>query len=149
MASPRFRLQSVLDYRRNLVDNARLQLSGLQMRCGEEEERLNKLRANERVVIAELYEKQRVVVNVPDVMRLNEHLNVLGQHISNQWSAVQRLRADIERARGTLLELSKEMKALEKLKERQSEEVAWETMRGERVETGEVASRRHQVAVAR
>jgi flagellar export protein FliJ len=151
MAAPKekFRLQSVLDYRSNLVDAARLELSGLQMRCTAEEQRLSELRANERDVIADLYEKQRVVVNVPEVMRLNEHLTVLGQRISNQWSAVQRLRSEMERARGTLLDLTKEMKALEKLKERQAEQDGWETMRAERVETGEVAARRHQMAVVR
>jgi flagellar FliJ protein len=149
MAAPRFRLQSVLDYRRSLVDNARLQLVGLQMRCAAEEERLNQLRASERRVITEIHDRQSGVVQVPEVMRLNEHLNVLAQRITERWSAIQRLQVEIERARGTLLDLTKDMKALEKLQERQAEEVAWETMRLERSETSEIAARRHQVAVAR
>jgi flagellar protein FliJ len=149
MATPRFKLQSVLDYRRNLVDNARLQLAGLEMRCADEDERLSQLRTSEREVIHEIHERQRNVVNVPDLMRLNEHLNVLAQRISNQWAAVQRLRTEIERARGVLLDLTKDMKALEKLQERQGEELAWETMRVERLETSEVAARRHRMAVAR
>jgi len=149
MAAPSFRLQSVLDYRSNLVDSARLQLAGLQMRCTEEEQRLTQLRSNEHDVIDQLHEKQRFVVSVPDVMRLNEHLNVLAARISNQWSAVQRLRAEMDRARGTLLDLTKEMKALEKLQERYADEAARDSMRAERIETGEVAARQHQLAVAR
>lgn len=149
MAVPRFRLQSVLDYRRNLVDNARLQLASLQMRCASEEERLSQLRASERNVIAEIHERQQGIVKVPEVMRLNEHLNVLARRISDQWSSVQRVRAEMERARGTLLDLTKDMKALEKLQERQLEEAAWETMRVERNETSEIAARRHQMAAAR
>lgn len=148
MTAPRFRLQAVLDYRRSLVDNARLQLAGLQLRCVDEEERLNTLRAHERHVIAEISERQRSVVSVPDVMRLNEHLNVLAQRISQQWAVVHRLRGDIERARGTLLDLTKDTKALEKLQERQAEEAAWETLRVERRETSEVAAQRHRAAVA-
>ena len=149
MGAPKFRLQSVLDYRRNLVDGARLQLAGLAMRCTTEEERLERLRKSERDVVHEIHERQRSIVDVPEVMRLNEHLNVLAQRISNQWSAVQRLRGEIERARGTLLGLTKDMKALEKLQERQAEELAWAAMRLERSETSEIAARTHQALVAR
>ena len=49
MAAPSFRLQSVLDYRSNLVDSARLQLAGLQMRCTEEEQRLTQIEDTARL----------------------------------------------------------------------------------------------------
>jgi len=149
VALPSFRLQSVLDYRRSLVDTARMELASLEVRCGEEEERLTELRVGERNVISQIHEKQRVIVSLPDVMRLNEHLNVLGRRISNQWSALQRIRSEIARTRIRLLELTKDMKAMEKLQERQAEEAAWDTMRQERIETSEVAARHYLTAVAR
>src|SRR5438046_4393197 len=149
MPTSKFRLQSVLDYRQTLIDTARLELSGLHIRCAEEETLLWSLRASERQVIADLSEQQRVIVNMPDVMRLNEHLNVLGRRIGNQWSAVQRIRGEIERVQSTLIELTKAAKALEKLKERHVQEMALDAMRLERAETGEIAARQHQMAVVR
>ena len=86
MPTSKFRLQSVLDYRQTLIDTARLELSGLHIRCAEEEALLWSLRASERQVIADLSEQQRVIVNMPDVMRLNEHLNVLGRRIGVKYA---------------------------------------------------------------
>ncbi len=57
---------------------------------------------------------------------------------------IERCRRETEAAQAQLVELSKEMKALEKLRERQQDEYLQEDARRERAETSELASLRHR-----
>lgn len=138
-----FRLQSVLDYRRSLADQASLELAATRARLAQEEATLVELRSAERAALAQLAEAQRDVQGMGQMLQLLDHLSALSERINAQLTVVQRLQIEVERRREIYLDLTKGVKALEKLRERQAEEHARETQRAERDETAETAARQY------
>lgn len=139
-----FRLQSVLDYRQSLADSARLELTALQMRLSQAESRLAATRDAERLTLQRLELQKRQVLDMPQVMQLLEHLNVLGRRIQQQQRAVEAERVAVDRQQQLYIDLVKEAKTLEKLRERQAAEYAQEQARLDRIETSEYAAQQHR-----
>jgi flagellar FliJ protein len=144
MAQFKFRLQNVLDYRRTLVDRTHFELATAQARLREEEQDLERLRAAESAATTRLSEVQRQQVHLPEVLQLSDHLSVLLGRIAEQSGAVDRARAEVERLHQQAVAQSKDAKALEKLRDRQSEETAVEQRRLEQIETSELAALQYQ-----
>lgn len=138
-----FRLQSILDYRRSLADQAKLELAAARTRLAQEESALGELRLAESAALAELAEAQRTVQGMARLLQLLDHLSVLGERINAQVTVVQRLQIEVERRQEIYLDLTKGVKALEKLRERQAEEFVRESQRAERDETAETAARQY------
>ena len=139
-----FRLQSILDYRRSLADSARLELTSLQMKLSQAESRLAASRDAERLTLQRLEMQKRQVLDMPLVMQLMEHLNVLGRRVNQQQRAVEEARAAADRQQQLYIDLVKEVKALEKLRERQAVEFAQEQARLDRIETSENAAQQYR-----
>lgn len=146
MASSDFRLQSLLEYRRGLLDRARLDLASVQRREAAGRQQLDALRAAERAVLADLDAQQRVrgALDVPRVRQAHDHLQLLGGRIAAQEAALVRLEGEIAAARVKLTKLSQDLKALEKLRERHAAALALESVRRERLETSEMAATQHR-----
>lgn len=138
-----FRLQSILDYRRSLADQAKLELAAARTRLAQEESALAELRLAESAALAELAEAQRTVQGMARLLQLLDHLSVLGERINAQVTVVQRLQIEVERRQEIYLDLTKGVKALEKLRERQAEEFVRESQRAERDEMAETAARQY------
>jgi flagellar export protein FliJ len=142
MATPEFRLQSVLDYRQSLVDRSLMELAALQHRLVQEEQRLGMLRTAERVACARLELAHEDVLDVPAIRQLHEHLAFLTTRIQEQQTVVQRVRDEVVQLQQALPELAKDVKALEKLRERKLVEHTRHERRLERIEAGEIAADR-------
>ncbi|MCC7106575.1 MAG: flagellar export protein FliJ [Chloroflexi bacterium] len=142
MATPDFRLQSVLDYRQSLVDRSLMELAALQHRQAQEEQRLEALRTAERVACARLEMAHDDILDMPAIRQLNEHLTFLTTRIQQQQTVVQRLRGEVVQLQQALPDLAKDVKALEKLRERKLIEHARHERRLERIESGEIAADR-------
>ena len=145
MAGFKFRLQSILDYRAGLVDRARMVVGALQAREREEELVCEQLHAEERATHAMLAALQiGGALDMAELTRLMGAADALATRIEEQGLVIERCRRETEAAQARLVELSKEAKALEKLRERQQEEYLQEDARRERAETSELASLRHR-----
>ena len=145
MARFTFRLQSVLDYRAGLVDRARMVVGALQAREREEELVRERLRAAESATHAMLAALQiGGALDMAELTRLMGAADALAARIEEQGHVIARCRQETEEAQAQLVELSKDAKALEKLRERQQAEYLQEDARRERVETSELASLRHR-----
>ena len=140
-----FRLQNVLDYRSGLADRARQELGVLQAYLREAEATLLALLEAEQQALRELGAAQcAAVLDLAEITRLLEYGEVLTQEIIDQRRHVAERYQDVETQKQRVVALSKDAKALEKLRERQLEEHQQEDSRREQAETSELASIRHQ-----
>ncbi|MBI3964352.1 MAG: flagellar export protein FliJ [Chloroflexi bacterium] len=139
-----FRLQSVLDYRQSLVDRATGELAHAQIVLSQAEERLSRLRHEERATMARLADQERSVLDLPQLLQLQEHLVVLSSRLVDQATAVAHAKAAADEQQARVLELTKDLKALEKLRDRKSEEWQQESRRLEQMEMNELAARQHR-----
>jgi flagellar protein FliJ len=139
-----FRLQSVLDYRGKLVERQRLEVANAQSKVQAERQRLEELRAAWRTAQARLAEEQRDLVDVDRVHQLLDYLAALERRILDQEEVVEQARLAVAEAQQLLLTQSRDQKALEKLREHQSDDYAREVLRVEQIETSELAARRHE-----
>src|SRR5215210_4452220 len=97
MARFAFRLQSVLDYRENLVDRARMELAAMQSLLRDAEETLDALQQAEREGLDELAAAQRnTTLDLPDITRLLEYIQAVGERIVEQRELIVRRRQDVE-----------------------------------------------------
>lgn len=168
MSSAPFRLQTVLDYRARLVDRLRLELAALHRQQQEAAAQLAVLEAAERAALAQLRAQQApptpsprpprvaqeseappgassgAVLDLPRLMQLTEHLHVLAARITAQRETLARLAAEQAALQERIVAQNKDVKALEKLRERHLAENAWTEARRERVESSELALRQYQ-----
>jgi flagellar export protein FliJ len=134
-----FRLQSILDFRTKLADRLRLELSALQVRCQEEEGRLDGLRLAEQAALTQLATPKDSALALHDVVQVTDHLDLLRERIADQAVVVRQLYAEADRQRERVVAASQEVKAMEKLRERHLQAAAQEDRRLERVEASEIA----------
>jgi len=145
MAGFTFRLQNVLDYRSSLADRARQELGVLQASLREAEGRLVALqRAEQRVLRSLDHSQTSAMLDVAEITRQLEYGEVLATQIVVQRGVVAERQKAVDIQHEKLVALSKDAKALEKLRERQVEEFQQEDGRREQAETSEIASVRHQ-----
>jgi flagellar export protein FliJ len=134
-----FRLQNILDFRTKLADRLRLELSALQLRCQDEEDRLEGLRLAEQAALAQLAAPKDTTLALHDVVQVVDHLDVLRERIADQAAVVRQLAAEVDRQRERVVAATQEVKAMEKLRERHLAVVAQEDRRIERMEASEIA----------
>jgi flagellar FliJ protein len=146
MAGFRFRLQSVLDYRASLVDRARSELAARQALLREAEEALEVLQEAARGALAELAAIQAAgTLDLPAITRLLDYDQILHDRMVEQHDVILRRQHDVEAQQEQLIALSRDAKALEKLRERHHQEYQQEDARRERAETSEIAATRHRL----
>ena len=145
MAGFRFRLQSVLDYRAGLADRARQELGVLQAHLREAQDELARLLAAEQDGLRQLGEAQLTVpMDMTEIGYLLEYGLVLAQRIVGQREAIAERQRAVDEQHLKVVELAKDARALEKLRERQLEEHDQDENRRDQAEMGEIASTRHQ-----
>jgi len=142
-----FRLQNVLNYRTGLADRARQALGVLQARVREAEEELETLLRFEQRALQQLGEAQNAAqMDLAAITRLLEYGQILTQRIDQQHQIVAQRQQEADAQQEQVVALSKDARALEKLRERQAEEYQRDDLRREQDETSELASSRHQRA---
>jgi flagellar FliJ protein len=145
MAGFRFRLQNVLDYRAGLADRARQELGVLQAHVREAEEALAALFRAEQRALQQLGAAQSApLMDLAEITRLLEYGQVLAVRIAEQRGVIAQRRQEADAKQQEVIALAKDAKVLEKLRERQREELQQDDARREQAETSEIAANRHQ-----
>src|SRR3954470_24957746 len=134
-----FRLQNILDFRTKSADRLRLELTALQVRCQDEDNRLGGMRLAEQAALTQLATPKDATLAMHDVVQVVEHLDMLRERIADQSVVVRQLAAEADRQRERVVAATQEVKAMEKLRERHLAVVAQEDRRLERVEASEIA----------
>ena len=137
-----FQLEHVLHYRQRLEEEARLELAKAQNAYQAQVRLMESLR--QKVNDAESHLKSRRDLPGEELWLWTTYRERLLQDIDRNELQLQRLAARVTACRTTLVQRSKEMKMLERLKTRQTVEYYAEQKREEQKELDEMASFRHQ-----
>jgi flagellar export protein FliJ len=143
-----FRLQSVLDYRKLIVDRLWQEIASIEARRQDEQARLRDLTSAEAATLAALGERREKGLDGKQVVELAELLDVIQSQISERDSILRSLEHEADDLRRKAEDLDRRMKALEHMRDRQLDEHRLDQQRFERAATSEVAAtflRRQQV----
>lgn len=133
-----FRLQTKLDITLRQEDIAKNELRDMQAVYDHELIVLQRLKDYQTELFGDIRGK-RGYLRIDDLILLKDYLKVLAEEIDNQNRVVCEAEENLEKARQHFMEIMRERKALEKLKERDYQEYLKEIIREEQALIDEVA----------
>lgn len=137
----RFSLENVLVYRRQLVDNARLELAAVQKTYQAQAKKVDGIRVNLNEAVTRL-ESRRLLP--PDEFWLwNSYRERLLQDLQREETRLQDLANRVATCRGELVRRSKDAKILERLRNKQALEYYAQEKNSEQKELDEMATLGH------
>jgi len=139
----KFSLQPVLDYRASRVEALEIELAQIVRARGEAEKALERLRAMEQELFAEIGRRQRGVLNLAALAAGRARLRRIQEDIHQQTQVVEHLRTQEAHKRAELVAAMQDEKILEKLKEREQARLDAELARMEGRERDEIYVTRH------
>lgn len=140
----RFRLQSILDYRRSLADQARMRMATAKLELRAAEEQLAQLNESHTTAFDAYSAEIDASLDVASVDNLGIHLQGIESMIADQSREVNHLQQEYAAARQELLQLELGARSIEKLRERQEGDWAAEIKRHEQTEMSELAAVFHR-----
>ena len=140
MAKFRYRMQSILNIKIQMEDQAKMELGRAQRRLNEEEERLEQLYSRKSAYLEEGRRLRQDSLKV-QVLRDNEYaLARMDEFIEEQKENVRYAERKVEEARQKLEEIMKERKGQERLREKAFEQFVLEVNAAESKEVDELTS---------
>lgn len=113
-----FRLQSILDIKQQLEEQAKSEFGAARARLLEEEEKLDRIRRQILCVTDDLRQLVSSSLNVTKIKQCRETLEIWGEKAQEQELVVKRASARAELARKKLNDAMLERKTIEKLREK-------------------------------
>lgn len=135
-----YRMQSILNIKEKMEEQARMEFAQARMRLTAEEERLALLKERKDAYLHKGQELQKDSLNVLDIMENREALSLMNEFIDEQQKAVLRAERQLEEARLKLQNAMQESKTHERLKEKAFEEFVKEINAQEAKEIDELTS---------
>ena len=126
MAKFIYRMQSILDIRYQLEDQAQMEFGRAQMRLMEEEEKLGKLIDRKEAYLEEGRKMRSDALRVDDLRDNRNAVLIMDEMIAMQKVQVSLAAKEVEAARLKLQEAMQERKMQEKLKEKAFEQYMYE-----------------------
>jgi flagellar FliJ protein len=117
-----FRLQSVLDYRKNIEEKILGEFSEKKRQLEMEELRLNNLIMERENLIDELRKMQERSLHADEIARYVSYIEQVRDNEEKQKKVIAQVKEQLEVIRKELLEAVRKEKVMEKLKERHTEE---------------------------
>lgn len=140
MAKFRYRMQSILNIKIQMEDQAKMELGRAQRRLNEEEERLEQLYGRKSAYLEEGRRLRQDSLKVQE-LRDNEYaLARMDEFIEEQKENVRYAEMKVEEARQKLEEIMKERKGQERLREKAFEQFVLEVNAAESKEVDELTS---------
>ena len=140
MAKFRYRMQSILNIKLKMEEQAKMQFAQAQARLNEEEEKLNKLKTRKDLYEIELKESLQSKLELRKIDELQNAVIRMEEFIVIQKREVDKAARVVENERKKLTEVMMERKTHEKLKENAFEEFMQELNSAEGKEVDELTS---------
>lgn len=122
MAKFRYRMQSILNIKYQLENQAKMDLGRAQVRLMEEEEKLQALIDRKEAYLEEGRQMRSKTLHVSELRDNSNAVSVMDEIIDRQEEQVARAEEDVEAARVRLQEVMQERKMHERLKEKALEQ---------------------------
>lgn len=140
MAKFRYRMQSILDIKRKMETQAKMEFGQAQGRLLEEQERLEQLHQRKESYLEEARQIRMNSLNVRE-LRDNEYAMArIEEFIASQMEQVRKAEEEVEAAREKLKEVMMERKTHEKLREKAFEQFMRDENANESKEVDELTS---------
>lgn len=140
MAKFIYRMQSILNIKEKLEEQARMEFAQANMRLAAEEEKLQQLKNRKAFYEENGRQLQKDSLKVMDIIENQNAIERMKDYIADQILEVRRAEAAVERARVALMEAMQESKTQHKLKEKAFEEFMREENAREAKEIDELTS---------
>ena len=140
MAKFRYRMQSILNIKLKMEEQAKMQFAQAQAKLNEEEEKLQKLKDRKSLYETDLKEQLQSKLNLLKIEELQNAVMRMEEFIALQKREVDKAVRVVEKERQKLTEVMMERKSHEKLKENAFEEFMQELNSAEGKEIDELTS---------
>ena len=117
----RFSLETVLDYKQQVLDALRIEHAAAQAKARAQEERLRSLERQHEELDAEFSQRKLEGITILDAMKYEQYLRSMERQIQEETERLEELRAQEEAKREQVVEAKKETSAIEKLREKKLE----------------------------
>jgi flagellar protein FliJ len=134
-----FKLQSVLDYRKNIEEKIINVFSEKNRELEKEKLELKNLSSERVNLLGELRKIQNMLLTVDNITLYVSYVEQVCEKEKRQKRVIARVNDELEALRSELLEAAKKLKVMEKLKERHSEEYENESRVFEKTNSDEMA----------
>lgn len=135
-----YRMQSILNLKYKMEEQAKMEFAAARMRLDEEEEKLSRLFGRKASYEEEGRRLREHNLNVQDIMDNKNAILQMNDYIENQKIEVHRAEDELERKRRKLQVVIQERKVQEKLREKAFEEFIKEENSAENKEVDELTS---------
>jgi flagellar FliJ protein len=139
----RFKLEALLNHRRNQEEICQKELAQTERQLVDEEGKLRRQKREQRENIQKFHAKQKERINVSVMILSVSFIQQLSKNIENQIKCVREATKKVNQKRNELIIIVKRRKTLEKLKEKEWLAYQEKMMQNERKLMDEVASTRH------
>lgn len=140
MAKFIYRMQSVLDIKEKMEEQAKNEFARARLRLNEEEEKLEGLKDRKRAYVQRGRKLQEDSLNVRDILENHNAIERIKEFIRLQQKAVATAQAQLEEARQRLTEAMQESKTHARLREKAFEDFMKEENARESKEIDELVS---------
>lgn len=138
-----YRMQSILDIKTKMEEQAKMEFAAARMRLDEEEEKQRVLEERKNAYEEKGRMLRRDSLKVPEIMENRDAIARMDEFIALQQKNVEKAQQQLEEARVSLQMAMQESKTQEKLKEKAFEEFIHEENAREAKEVDELTSYTH------
>ena len=138
-----YRMQSILDIKTKMEEQAKMEFAAARMRLDEEEEKQRVLEERKNTYEEKGRMLRRDSLKVPEIMENQDAMAKMDEFIALQQKNVEKAQQQLEEARVSLQMAMQESKTQEKLKEKAFEEFIHEENAREAKEVDELTSYTH------
>lgn len=138
-----YRMQSILDIKTKMEEQAKMEFAAARMRLDEEEEKQRVLEERKNAYEEKGRMLRRDSLKVPEIMENQDAMAKMDEFIALQQKNVEKAQQQLEEARVSLQMAMQESKTQEKLKEKAFEEFIHEENAREAKEVDELTSYTH------
>ena len=114
----RFSLETVLDYKQQVLESLQIEHAAIQAKVRAQEERLRGLEEQHWELDAEFSQRKLEGIAILDAMKYEQYLRAMERQIQEAYEHLAELREQEEAKRNQVVEAKKETSSIEKLKEK-------------------------------
>lgn len=117
----RFSLETVLEYKQQVLESLQTEHGALLAQVRRQEERIEKLEADYRAMAGEFNQRKAEGISILDAIKYEQYLRAMERQIEEAYCRLEELRRQAEKKRAEVVEAKKETSSIEKLREKKLE----------------------------
>ena len=117
----RFSLETVLDYKQQVLENLQAEHGAILAQVRQQEELIERLEADYRALSGEFNQRKAEGITILEAMKYEQYLRSSERQLEEAYEHLRSLRMEEEKKRSEVVEAKKETSTIEKLKEKKLE----------------------------